>query len=147
MLKRFVELGREGFCVPHLTTLWDTMSPTRHETQLSHLEGDCRSSRLMLSPSGCWTGRAAADPKPQHPHTSQHSLLPAGSSHKRGYPAQPDHPCGRAEGASRKLQPNVKFADHDNYHDMFLLPLTTAGSGSCNIPSASLPEHKLGREA
>lgn len=37
--------------------------------------------------------------------------------------------------------------NNDNYHDMFLLPLTTAGSGSCNIPSASLPEHKLGREA
>lgn len=45
---------------------------------------------------------------------------------------------------------NLKFADrvtYNNYQDMFLLSLTTVGSGSCNISSASLPKHKLGREA
>lgn len=144
LLKWFVELSRERFCVPHLTTLWDTMSPTRHERHISRLEGDCRSGGLMLS--GCWKGKRAADPKPQHPLTGQCCLLPAGSSRKRGCPGQSDHPCGRAEGASRKLQPKSEVCwsyNNNNYQDTFLLPLTTAGPGSCNIPSASLHNTNL----
>lgn len=147
LLKKFIELSRECFCVPHLTTFWDTMNPTRHERHISHLEGDCRSGGLMLSVSGCWKGKGAADPSTLAQASTACSQQ--GSSQKQGCPGPSDHPSARAEGARGKLQPKSELCSscsNNNYQDTFLLPLITAGSGSCNIPSVFLLKHKLERE-
>lgn len=74
LLKKFIELSRECFCVPHLTTFWDTMNPTRHERHISHLEGDCRSG------GWCWAWVGAGKAKEQQIQAPSHRpALPAPS--------------------------------------------------------------------
>lgn len=96
-----------------------------------------------------WVLERQRSSRSKHPRTSQHCLLPAGSSQKQRYSGPSDHPWARAEGARGKLQPKSELrssSSNSNYQDTFLLPLTTARSGSCNIPSAFLLKHKLERE-
>lgn len=78
-------------------------------------------------------------------------LLPAGSPYKWGYHCQSDRVSlggGEQEPAGSFSQNQVSWTcNYNNYQDPFLLPLSPAGSGCCNIPSASLPKHTLGRQA
>lgn len=102
---------------------------------------------MMLSMSGCWKGKGAADPSTLAQASTACSQQ--GSSQKQGCPGPSDHPSARAEGARGKLQPKSELCSscsNNNYQDTFLLPLITAGSGSCNIPSVFLLKHKLERE-
>lgn len=97
----------------------------------------------------CWVRVGVGKAEEQHIQSPSTLAQASRVLTKLGYPGQSDHPCGRVEGA-RKLQPKYEVCwscNKNNYHDTFLLPLTTAGSVICNIPSASLPKHKLGREA
>lgn len=110
LLKRLVELGRECFCVPHLTTLWDTMSPTRHERHISHLEGDCRSGRLMLS--GCWKGKAAADPKPSTLPQASAACSQQGPHVNGGTLVNQTTLVGGQRVPAGSFSQNLKFAAH-----------------------------------
>lgn len=87
-----------------------------------------------------WVLKRQRSSRSKAPAASHRPALPAPSRvlTQTGVPLS--DPRGRTEGASRKLQPKSEVCwscNYDNYQDMFLLPLTTARSGSCSIPSAS----------